>query len=342
MALKMLVFDYRTMEQKFFAENKFENYEIKFFNYSLDDDTVGLLSQEDLESTSIVSVFIDSYLSQKVIDSFKNLRIIAIRATGYDRISKIACLNRNIAVLNVQNYGETAVAEFTIGLIIGLVRNIPQAFLSVRDGSFEEKSFVGRDLKELTLGIIGTGAIGAAVCKIAHALGMKILAYDLIAKKELEEKYDVKYETFENVLKNSDVVTLHLPYTGDNFHMFSKKQFEMMKEGSYFINVSRGELVENEYLKKYLESGKIKGAALDVVACETECKDCQEFADKLDISSLSCLKESAVIKELMERPNVIITPHIAYESQDAIDYILKKTFEGISDCINGGTANRVI
>ncbi|MBR7149461.1 MAG: hypothetical protein IKD01_00390, partial [Oscillospiraceae bacterium] len=316
----------------------FDNFDIKFFDFSLNEETVDKLSEDDLEHTAVISIFINSLLTQKVIDSFKNLRIIATRSTGHDNINSKACRNRNIAVLNVQKYGETAVAEFTFGLIISLVRNLPQGFLSVRNGNFDGKSFVGRDLKQLTLGVVGTGAIGSSVCKLANAFGMKILAYDLTPKTELIEKYGVKYTTFEAMIVNSDIITLHLPYTGNNYHMFSKHQFDLMKNNSYFINVSRGELVDNIHLKENLEKGKLCGVALDVVACETPCDACVKMADNLEISSLECLRESEIIKELIAMPNVIITPHMAYESQDAIDFILNTTFENIKDCINGASA----
>lgn len=342
MTVKMLVFDYRETEHKYFENNHFENFDIKFFDFSLNEETVKNLSNEDLEQTSVVSIFINSILTPEVVDKFKNLRIIATRSTGYDNINSKACINRNISVINVQNYGETAVAEFTLGLIISLVRKLPQGFLSVREGNFKNKSFVGRDLKSLTLGVVGTGAIGASVCKLAHSFGMKILAYDLTPRKELSEKYNVKYTTLEAMIMNSDIITLHLPYTGNNYHMFSKHQFDLMKKHSYFINVSRGELVDNIYLKENLENGKLSGVALDVVACEAPCDACIKMAHNLDISSLECLRESEIIKELIAMPNVIITPHMAYETQDAINYILDVTFDGIRDCINGGNKNRII
>lgn len=340
MAIKMLVFDYRETEHKFFEENTFNNYDIKFFDFSLTEETINMVSEEDRNQASIISVFINSILTKDVINSFKNLRAIATRSTGYDNINKRACVHRNIALLNVQNYGETAVAEFTLGLIIGLARNIFQSVISVKNNDYEEKSFVGRDLEKLTLGVIGTGAIGAAVCKLAQAFGMKIYAYDLVEKSELVERYGVHFTTLDFLVRNSDIVTLHVPYTGDNYHMFSKHEFSLMKENSYFINVARGEVVELKYLKEHLENGKILGAALDVVACNCE-DNCESFAQKLETSSLECFETSKLVQELIAMPNVVVTPHIAYESQDAINYILRETFDGISDFINGGSKNRV-
>ena len=340
MSIKMLVFEYRETERDFFGQNKFNNYDIKFFDFSLNEETINEISEEDKNQTSIISVFINSTLTKEVIDQFKNLRVIATRSTGYDNINKKACVQRNIALLNVQNYGETAVAEFTMGLIIGVVRNIFNSVISVKNNNYMGTSFVGRDLEKLTLGIVGTGAIGAAVCRLAHAFGMKILAYDLVEKTELEEKYNVNFTTLDFLIRNSDIITLHVPYTGNNYHMFSKHEFDLMKPNSYFINVARGELVETCYLKENLENGKILAAALDVVACNYNAA-CEKLSNNMEKSSLQCLQNSKTIQELIQMPNVFVTPHIAYESQDAIDFILIKTFDGISDFINGGNKNRV-
>ena len=131
-----------------------------------------------------------------------------------------------------------------------------------------------------------------------------------------------------------------MPYTGNNYHMFSKHEFDLMKPNSYFINVARGELVETCYLKENLENGKILAAALDVVACNYNAA-CEKLSNNMEKSSLQCLQNSKTIQELIQMPNVFVTPHIAYESQDAIDFILTKTFDGISDFINGGSKNRV-
>lgn len=339
MAIKMLIFDYRETEYDFFGKNKFDNYEIKFFDFSLNEDTICQISEEDKQNTIIISTFINSELTPKVINSFKNLRAIATRSTGYDYINQKACNQRNIAILNVQNYGETSVAEFTMGLILGMSRKIFNAIDDIKNHQIYKKSYVGKDLENMTLGIVGTGAIGAAVCKLAYSFGMNILAYDVVQKLELQEKYKVNFTTLDNLLRNSDIVTLHIPYTGNNYHMFSKHEFNIMKKDSIFVNVARGEVVELKYLKEQLENGKITAAALDVVACVTE--ECEEFSKKLEKTSLSCFENSSLIKELVSMPNVFITPHIAYESQDAINYILTKTFEGIKDFINGGNKNRV-
>lgn len=336
MAIKMLIFDFRKSEEKFFEDNKFENFDITFLNHSLNEDTVNELTQEQLAQTTVVSVFIDSEVTQEVIDKFKNLRIISTRSTGIDHINHKACIDKNIDVVNVSSYGAKSVAQYTIGLMIALIRKIIPAsrFVVNKDTSCQE--FIGRDISELTIGVVGTGSIGAAVCKLAYAIGMKILAYDLSERRELCSEIEVEYVSFEKLIMESDVITLHVPFTGENEHMISEKQFNMMKHDAYLINTSRGEILDTEALYNAIVSNRIAGAALDVVSCETYSFKCNQFAKRLG-EDMTCMKEAELIPKLVDFPNIIITPHIAYETQDAIDYLLKMTFRGILDCIKGGS-----
>ena len=334
MTIKMLVFDYRNTEKKFFENKKYENFDITYFKESLNEETLKNLSPEHLENTTVISVFVDSEVTKEVIDAFKNLRIISTRSTGFDHINHSAAVEKNIDVINIQNYGAKSVAQYTVGLMIALVRKIVPASKYVLTRKKQCQSFVGRDLSKLTIGVIGTGAIGAAVCSIVKGFGMRVLAYDLNKKKELCD--DVIYVDFETLLKESDIITLHIPYTGDNLHLFSKKQFDLMKPSAYLINTSRGELIDIFALNEALENKKIKGAALDVLTCEAENFKCEEFAKKLG-RNLACAKEVQLVSKMAQMPNVIITPHIAYETQDAIDYILEMTFRGVLDCIKGGS-----
>lgn len=340
MAIKMLVFDFRDSEREFFNKNNLENFDITFIRDNLNDETVKNLSQEELENTSVISVFIDSEVTENVINSFKNLRIIATRSTGVDHIDQKAAMAKNIAVVNVEGYGSKSVAQYTIGLLIALIRNIVPASKHVGNDNSVCTDFMGRDISNLTLGVVGTGAIGAAVCKLAHALDMKILAYDKIQKQEIINNYGVQYVEFEDLVSNSDVITLHLPYTGENGDLFTKKQFEMMKNTSYLINTSRGELVNTRALYEAITNGNIKGAALDVVVCEDASFRCSDFAKRADVK-LECYEEAVIVKELVKLPTVIVTPHIAYETYDAVNYILEICIIGILDSIKGGYTYRV-
>lgn len=340
MSIKMLVFDFRDSEEEFFKGHDLENFDITFYGESLNEETVKQLPQEALDNATVISVFINSEMTEEVINSFKNLRIISTRSTGVDHINRVAVQKKNIAVVNVEGYGSRSVAQYTMGLAIALVRHIIPAAKHVADKKSGCDDFVGRDLSKLTIGVVGTGAIGVAVCKLAQAFGMRILAYDIIEKQELINTTNVKYVDLTTLLRQSDIVTLHLPYTGDNLNMFTYEQFSVMKNTSYFINTSRGELVNTKELYNAVSKGAIQGAALDVVACETACFKCNRLAKKVN-SSFECLEEAKYVEELVKLPQVIITPHIAYETQDAIDHILDVTFTAILDCIKGGNSYRV-
>lgn len=334
MAIKMLIFDFRDSEKKFFEENKFENFDITFIKESLNEDTVDNLTPEQLEQTAVISVFIDSEVTQAVIDKFKNLRTVSTRSTGIDHINHKACVDKNIDVINVGTYGARSVAQYTMGLMIALIRKIIPASRYVLNKDSACDSFLGRDISKLTIGVIGTGSIGAAVCKLAHALDMKVLAYDLVHRQELLEV--VEYVDFDKLIRESDVVTLHVPYTGENQNMISAEQFKMMKKDAYIINTSRGEILDTIALYDAITSGEIAGAGLDVVSCETYSFKCNQFVKRLG-EDMTCMREAETVEKLAQMPNVIVTPHIAYETQDAVDYLLEMTFKGIQDCIQGGS-----
>lgn len=336
MAFRMLFFDYRESEEKFFEEHNFANYDIKFFKESLNEDTVKALTDDDLENTMVVSVFITSSVTDEIISKFKNLRVISTRSTGYDHIELDACIKKNIAIINVASYGNLAVVQFTFGLILMLVRNLYVAVFEEKSSSQSKTNLTGRNLNDLSIGVVGTGGIGSCICKVAHGFDMKIIAYDIKENEELSHKYNVQYTSLEELLKTSDIVTLHLPFTKENYHMFSKREFELMKEGSYFVNVARGELVDNSALLEFVKRDKFRGVALDVVACPTKNNP------EVNKSSLNCTETSEVVRELSKYSNVLITPHIAYDTQEAVDYILNETFNGLSDYIMGGRKYRII
>lgn len=340
MAIKLLVFDFRESEKDFFRSHELENFDITFFTESLNEETVKNLSSELLDNTSVISVFIDSEVTANVINSFKNLRIISTRSTGVEHINKRSADAKNIAVVNVEGYGARPVAQYTIGLILALVRKIIPASEYLKTKHRVCQNFVGRDISKFTIGIIGTGSIGIAVAKLASAFGMKILAYDISEKIEFAKKYNVEYTDFNTLLREADIVTIHIPYTGENKYMFAFEQFSIMKNTAYLINTSRGEIVNIKDLYSAVTKGAIKGAALDVVTCEYFNFKCSNLTQTL-YNNFECVEESKILTELIKNQNVIVTPHIAYETQDAIDYILEVTFIAISDIIKGGNSYRV-
>lgn len=339
--MKMLVFDYKESEKVYFSNNKIESVESKFFENTLDEMSVENLSQEDKEC-EILSVFITSGVSKKVLDEFPKLKLIATRSTGYNHIDLEECKKRAITVVNVAKYGETTVAQYTFGLMIAMIRKIIPAAVDMRNGHNNAPIYVGRDLNALTVGVLGTGAIGAAFARLAFAADMKILAYDFYPNEELAKKYNITYTDKETLLKNSDIVSIHVPYNEANHHFISQKELEMMKEGAYLLNTARGELLDTNALYQALVSKKIAGAALDVGECESFTFDTSTFMEKIPEVSPNCLARALVTQRLIELDNVILTPHIAYNTQEAVDFILEETFKNIRHFLSDSLERKIV
>jgi len=270
------------------------------------------------------------------------LKIIASRSTSCNHINLEECLEHDVAVVNVTKYGAVTVVQYTFGLIIALVRKIIPALFDMKKLENNSQNYVGRDLDKLTLGVVGTGRIGTKICNLADFMGMKILAHDIKVKPELSEKFNVGYVDLGTLLKNSDVITLHLPYNDDNYHMFSHREFALMKEDAYLINTSRGELVNTYALYKALKEGKLQGCALDVSECEDLSFDMDNFIQKIPETTHNCLGRALVIQKMIELPNVIVTPHIAHSTVEAIQDILETTIANIKAFYEGQKLNRVV
>ena len=256
----MLIFDYKSAEKKFFKRHQFHDFDIEFFESSLNETSVGNLPQEIKDTANVISVFITSEITPKILEQFPNLMIISTRSTGYDHIDIDACCNKNIKVLNVENYGSNSVVQYTFALILALVRRLIPALSDSHAFKFDTNNYVGRELNALTLGVIGTGAIGASVCKIAHAFGMKILAFDYLQRPNLVKEFHIEYTDKESIYKNSDIITLHVPLTKETHHLITKKEFAQMKNTAIIINTARGDLIKSEDLYNALLNHTISGA----------------------------------------------------------------------------------
>lgn len=335
--MKMLMFDFRDTEKEFFDNNKLVDFDLSFIGEPLNADYK--LTEEQKLETDIISVFRSSNLTDKVLKQFKNLRIIATRSYGYGHIDLDYCIEHNIAVLNVEQYGEEAVAQYAIALIIVLVRNMLPAILDMKNHKINYKHYEGKKLNNLTLGIIGCGQIGSAVAKIANYFGMKVLIHSYMQNPELDSFCD--FVSLDELLSESDVISLHLLYTGDNYHLIGKEEFEKMKDGVVFVNTARGELLDIKALYDNLVTGKVKAAALDVLECEFLSTHPGELSNVIKDSESHCVETALVTQKLFNMDNVIITPHIAYNTHESVNYLLTKTFNNIRDYIKGANTNRV-
>ena len=277
----------------------------------------------------IISTFVNSVIDKKVLDALPNLKLIATRSTGFDHIDVKECKKRNILVSNVPSYGENTVAEYTFALILALTRKIYQGYDQIREtGSFNLDGLRGTDLKGKTLGVIGTGRIGKNVVRIAKGFGMNVVACDKYEDKAFAEEMGLQYCDPQKALKEGDIITLHVPHTKETHHFINEKTIRLMKRGAYLVNTSRGAVVETQALVKALKDEHIAGAALDVLEEEGAIKDELTFLVDGHPEEHN-LKTILANHVLIDMPNVIITPHNAFNTKEALQRILDATIENI-------------
>ena len=258
-------------------------------------------------------------LSGEVIDAAKNLKFISVAFTGYDHIDLDKCKEKGIKVSNAGGYSTNSVAELTFGLMIGLLRNIV-----ILDGVVRKKGtrkgYGQSDLKGKTLGILGTGEIGSAVAELGLAFGCNVIAYSRSEKPELINK-GVRYMPLEEVLKISDIVTIHMPLTNETKGMINKDRLGLMKPTSLLINTGVGSIVDNNALAKALEDGTIAGAGIDRVDMEPPIP---------------------TDYPLLNAPNTIIVPHIGFATKEALVRRAEITFNNIVKWEKGEQENIVL
>jgi len=258
------------------------------------DDKQGITPDELLsivENYDVLVVRSATKVKKDVIEKAKNLKLIVRGGVGVDNIDVDAAKAKGIEVKNTPKASTESVAELAIGLIYALARKISQADRSMKEGKWEKKAFEGIEIGGKTLGIIGIGRIGQSVAKKAHNLGMNILAYDLLVKDS--PLPFVKMVSKEELLKNSDFISLHIPFDKSSGPTIGEKEFEIIKQGSFIVNVARGGTVDEKALLNALNSGKIAGAAIDVFE-----------------------KEPTDNMELVKHPNTICTPHIGASTKE--------------------------
>ncbi len=271
----------------------------------------------------IISCFIYSDLSSKNLRKLPQLKLIATRSTGMDHIDLNYCQQHQITVANVPSYGENTVAEHAFALILAISRRITEAVARVRQGGFSPAGLTGFDLKGKTLGVVGVGHIGRYMVKIANGFGMKVLGVARHPDQQLARRLKFRYVTLEACLRQADIVSLHVPLTKSTFHLINRQNIKLMKRGSILINTSRGPVVETEAILWALEEGILAGTGLDVLEEEENLDRPEKLFDPY--LSTDDLKELVAAHLLREKPNVLITPHNAFNTQEAIGRIIKTT-----------------
>lgn len=332
--MKIAFFETEAWEKDILKE-KLKDEQLSFFDEPLSKGNIDLI-----KDCQIISPFIYSKVTGEILARLPNLEMVATRSTGFDHIDVGAAKEKGIKVCNVPFYGENTVAEHTFALILALSRKIIESVERARTGDFSLDGLRGFDLKDKTLGIVGMGHIGMHVARIARGFEMKILAFDLNQDKRLAKKIGFEYTNFDNLLNNSDIITLHAPYNEKTHHLINSGNISLIKKGAYLINTARGGLVETAALLKALSDGALAGAGIDVLEEECFVKEEAQLLSK-EFPKTCNLKTILQNHILLRQKNVIITPHNAFDSQEAILRILDTTILNIQSFIKNKPINYV-
>lgn len=320
--MNISLFELEPQEKAFFKKH------LKNHNLHFEDKPLSLRTAKKHSDAQVVVIFILSKIDDAVLKRMPRLEFITTMSTGYDHIDLAAAKKQGIRISRVPVYGQNTVAEHAFALLQTLNRHIIEAVARTRTGNFDYTGLLGHDLSSQTLGIIGTGHIGEYMIRYAKAFNMKVLAYDKNKRKDLANELGFRYVSLRTLCKQSDIISLHVPLLTQTHHLIGKKEFSIMKKGVLLINTGRGPLIDTKELIKALDKGVVAGAALDVLELESDLK--QET--KLAVSLNSDKRRLATIIEnhdLIFRPNVIITPHLAFYTHEALHRILMTTLQNI-------------
>lgn len=318
--MKILVFEATEYEKQRMEDALREN-EVIFFEEPIHE--VKLEGYADCEA---ISVFVHSKVTKEVLEKLPHLKVIATRSTGVDHIDSDYCNEHDVAVKNVPLYGENTVAEHTFALILSLSRKIHKSYVRSIRGNFSSEGLQGFDLQDKTIGIIGGGRIGLHVARMAKSFGMHVRVYDIKEDAFLAELINFKYVSLDELYKQSDIISLHVPLNKYTEHMINRESLKKVKTGALLINTARGGLVDTDALLAALEEGILSGAGLDVIEGE-------EYLMEENLVNSPIEEASKIIassKKLLENENVVMTPHNAFNSIEAVNRIIDKTIENLS------------
>ena len=284
------------------------------------------LNEENCEGLDfdVISVFASSEVTDKVLQEIRP-EVVVTRSTGFDHIDLNKAEELGIEVYNVPHYGSNTVAEHAFALLLSLSKKIPQAEEKTHS-EFSHEGLEGFELKGKKIGIIGTGEIGQKAVKMAKGFEMEVIAYDPYEKKGLEEELGFMYVKIEDLIEKSDIISLHCPLTNENLHLLSEEEFDMMEE-TVVINTARGGLINPEALLTALKNDSVSYAGLDVLEMEDEMRNLGNISDKEEF----CSGEYQANCELIEREDVIVTPHSAFNTKEAKERIFETSIKNIEE-----------
>ncbi len=321
--MKVAVFSTKSYDREYLDEaNGTSEHDLVYFETSLKPRTTKLAEHFDA-----VCVFVNDILSKEVLESLASLKVkaIVLRCAGFNNVELETACRLGLKVLRVPAYSPNAVAEHAVALIMTLNRKTHKAYNRVREGNFSIERLMGFELYGKTVGVIGTGRIGASFARIMQGFGSKVVAYDVYPSPALVEA-GVDYLTLEEVFRKSDIISLHCPLTPETNRMINKNTLGIMKKGAMLINTSRGKLIDSEAAIEALKEGQLGYLGIDVY----------EQEEKLffkDLSEIVILDDK--ISRLMTFPNVLVTAHQAYFTDNALTQIAQTTIQNLTDLENG-------
>ena len=321
--MKVAIFSTQSHDREYLERFNIESkHELVFFEASLNINTTNLA-----EGFEAVCVFVSDKIDAPTIEKLSKLgiKLIVLRSAGFNHVDILAAKAHNIKALRVPAYSPQAVAEHAVALILALNRKTHKVYNRVREGNFSLENLMGFNLHHKTVGVIGTGKIGAAFCQIMLGFGCKLIAHDIIESEDLKAK-GVEYLPFDEVLEKADIISLHCPLTALDKHLFNSTTFEKMKKGAMLINTSRGGLIKTSDAIEALKNKQLGYLGIDVYEQEE-----QLFFKDLSESII----EDDIIERLMAFHNVLITPHQGFFTHEALEQIATTTIKNFTDFEKG-------
>lgn len=333
--MKIVVFEVEEWEEEAFTGLRDEH------DLTLTNQKLTARNADQYAETEIVSVFIYSELTSEVLSKLENLKMIATRSTGFNHIDLDYCQEHDIVVANVPTYGTHTVAEHVFGLLLTLSHRLHEAIDRTRRGSFMTRDLTGFDLRGKTMGVIGTGDIGIETIRIARGFLMEILAFDIKPDQEAARELGFRYVGMDELLAESDIISLHVPSNPKTHHMISNDEFKKMKQGVVIINTARGDVLDVRALARALADGKVAAAGLDVLPEEPVIGEEAELLRSAFERSHN-LDTLLMDQVLIRMRNVVVTPHNAFNTREARFRLLDTTVENIQAFVGAKPKNAVV
>ena len=336
-----------------------ESSERQFFESELSDHELHFVSSlEKVEADAeIVSTFIYSRIDGPFLDRHAAVRLIATRSTTHDHLELESCAKRNVTMCIVPSYGDHVVAEHTFALLLAVARRLRESMTLSDTSRFSYEALRGFELRSKTFGIIGTGRIGLHTVPIARSFGMNVIAYDVRPKVELAQELDFRYVSFEELLAGSDIISLHANLNPSSYHILNAEAFAKCRPGVVIINTARGKLIDTNALIEALKQGVVGAAGLDVLGEESVMRRRAEriISDQIiekvrepvepprvgatDPRRAKEIEKLMRLGSLLLRPEVVCTPHTAFNCVEAIERINRVTVENIKAFVAGAPIN---